>query len=120
MRRVLVIEDNLTIRCLLQAIIQQMGFATTTAENGKDGVQRAIVEKPDLILMDVIMPEMDGREAMRILRAHPNTKEIPVITTTALSQGAVLKSCIDAGSNDHIVKPFTTEELLRKIKALIR
>jgi CheY-like chemotaxis protein len=70
--------------------------------------------------MDVMMPEMDGREATRILRAHPETQEIPIITTTGLSQGAVLKSCIDAGCNDYIVKPFTADELQRKIKALIR
>jgi CheY-like chemotaxis protein len=120
MRRVLVIEDEPGIRYLLQATIQQMGFAPITAENGKDGVQRAIGGKPDLILMDVMMPEMDGLEATRILRAHPETKEIPIITTTGRSQGAFLKSCIDAGCNDYIVKPFTTKELQKKIKALIR
>ena len=120
MRRVLVIEDKPDIRYILQAIIQQMGFATITPDNGKDGVQIAIAEKPDLILMDVMMPKMDGREATRILRAHPETREIPIVTTTALSRGADLQSCIDAGCNDYIVKPFTVDKLLQKIKVFIR
>ena len=120
MHRVLVIEDNRGLRYLLQVIVEQMGFASITAKNGKEGVFRAIAEKPDLILMDAMMPKMGGREATQILRSHPDTKEIPIVMTTAQARAADLQSCVDAGCNDYIVKPFTVDELVQKIRALIR
>ena len=87
--------------------------------NGKDGVETAIAKRPDLILMNSLMPEMDGWEATRILRTIPETKDIPILAITALSRTSDLKAWIDAGCNDYIVKPFTFDELRRKVKALI-
>ena len=96
-----------------------MGFTTITAKNGKEGVATAVAEKPDLILMNSVMPEMDGWEATRILRANPQTKNIPILAATAMFRPADLKAWLDVGCNDYIVKPFTLDELSRKIRALI-
>ena len=96
-----------------------MGFETITAANGKEAVERSLAEKPDLILMDIVMPAMDGGEATRILRLGPATKDIPILAMTALYRRFELQRCIDIGCNDYIVKPFPINELQRKIKALI-
>jgi CheY-like chemotaxis protein len=96
-----------------------MGFDPIIAANGKEAIERAIVEKPDLILMDFVMPIMDGGEATRILRGNANTKDIPILAMTALHLKSELQHCIDVGCNDYIVKPFPIHELQRKIKALI-
>ena len=119
MSKVLLVDDHPDLREAMRTAMQSMGFAVITAKNGKEGVETAIIEKPDLILMDFMMPEMDGWEASRILRANPETKDIPILAITALFGPSDLQTCIDAGCNDYIVKPFTPDQLLKKIKALI-
>jgi two-component system, cell cycle response regulator DivK len=118
--RILLVEDHPELRDLLQSLIEEMGFTTIIAKNGKEGVDTAVAEKPDLILMNSMMPEMDGWEATRILRADPQTKDIPILASTALFRPSDLNTWIDVGCNDYIIKPFTSDELLRKITALIR
>jgi CheY-like chemotaxis protein len=120
MTKVLLVEDHPDIRHVLRVQLEWMGFAVIIAKNGKEGVETAIAEKPDLILMNSLMPEMDGWQATRILRVNPETKEIPILAATAMSQPVDIQTWIDAGCNDYIVKPFTSDELQRKIKALIR
>jgi two-component system, cell cycle response regulator DivK len=120
MPKILLVEDHIELRHGLRLLLEWMGFTTITAENGRDGVERAVGEKPDLIMMDSLMPEMDGWEATRILRADPQTKDIPILASTALFRPSDLKTWIDVGCNDYIIKPFTSDELLRKITALIR
>jgi two-component system cell cycle response regulator DivK len=120
MAKVLLVEDHPDIRRVLRIQLERMGFAVISAKNGKEGVETAIAENSDLILMNSIMPEMDGRQATRILRADPETKDVPILAATAMSEPADVQAFIDAGCNDYIVKPFTSNELLRKIKALIR
>jgi two-component system, cell cycle response regulator DivK len=119
MSKVLVVEDNPDIRSLLLVQIKWMGFTPITASTGKEALEIATSEKPDLILMDFLMPGMDGWEATRMLRSNPETKDIPILATTALSRPADLKSCIDAGCNDYIVKPFSVLDLQKKISELL-
>jgi CheY-like chemotaxis protein len=69
--------------------------------------------------MDIMMPGMDGREATRLLRSHPETQDIPILAATALFRDADLKTCIDAGCNDYIVKPFTFQELQGKVQEFL-
>jgi two-component system, cell cycle response regulator DivK len=95
------------------------GSLTIIAKNGREGVDTAVAEKPDLILMNSIMPEMDGWEATRILRLNPQTKDIPILAATAMFRPADLKAWLEVGCNDYIIKPFTLDELSRKIAALI-
>ena len=119
MKKILVVEDHADMRELLAWQIELMGFVPITAKLAKEGVEKAIAEKPDLILMDVMMPGMDGREAVRQLRAHPETKDIPILAATALFRTTDLKSCLDAGCNGYIVKPFTFQELQVKLREFI-
>ena len=119
MTKILLVEDHSELRHLLQGRIEWMGFTTITAKNGKEGVDTAVAEKPDLIVMNSMMPEMDGWEATKILRSNPQTKDIPILAATAMFRPADLRAWLDVGCNDYILKPFTLDELSRKIRGLI-
>jgi CheY-like chemotaxis protein len=119
MTKILVVEDHPGIRDVVRIQLERLGFDVSIAKSGKEGVETAIDGKPDLILMNCRMPEMDGLQAMRILRANPVTKNIPILAATAMSETSDIENCIDAGCNDYIIKPFTFIELQRKIKVLI-
>ncbi|HEX7226938.1 MAG TPA: response regulator [Candidatus Binatia bacterium] len=119
MMKVLVIENHADMREMLVRILDLMGFTAITSRNGKEGVEKALAEKPDLILMDIMMPEISGWEATRILRGNPRTKDIPVLAATVLFRPSDLQRCVTVGCNDYIVKPFTVRQLRRKIERLI-
>ena len=116
MKKILIVEDHADMRELLAWQVELMGLVPVTAKLAKEGVEKAIAEKPDLILMDVMMPGMDGREAVRELRARPETKDIPILAATALFRSTDLQTCLDAGCNGYIVKPFTFQELQVKVR----
>jgi len=90
-----------------------------TAASGADGLRLAKELRPDAITLDVLMPGMDGWQATRELRANGETRDIPILAATALFRDTDLKSCIDAGCNGYIVKPFTFQELQGKVRELI-
>ncbi len=90
-----------------------------SAKDGKEGVEKAVKEMPNLILMDIMMPGMDGWQATRALRSNPVTRDIPILAETALFREPDLKACIEAGCNDYLVKPFTFQDLLDKIKKIM-
>jgi two-component system, cell cycle response regulator DivK len=119
MKKVLIVEDHADMRELLTWQIELMGLLPIPAKHGKEGVEKAIAEQPDLILMDIMMPGMDGWAAARELRANPETKNIPILAATALFRDSDLKSCLDAGCNAYIVKPFTFQELQGKVREFI-
>ena len=119
MTKILLVEDHPDIRKVVRVQLERLGFVVSIAKNGKEGVETAIAVKPDLILMNCKMPEMDGWQATRILRKNPETKNIPILVATAMFDPSEIKTCIDAGCSDYIIKPFTFVELQRKIAALI-
>ncbi|HEX4989180.1 MAG TPA: response regulator [Candidatus Binatia bacterium] len=119
MKKILIVEDHADMRELLTWQIELMGFMPIPAKHGKEGVEKAVAEQPDLILLDIMMPGMDGWEAARTLRANPETKDIPILAATALFRDSDLKSCLDAGCNGYIVKPFTFQELQGKVREYI-
>lgn len=119
MKKILIVEDHADMRELLTWQIELMGFLPIPAKHGKEGVEKAVAEQPDLILLDIMMPGMDGWEAARTLRANPETKDIPILAATALFRDSDLKSCLDAGCNGYIVKPFTFQELQGKVREYI-
>jgi CheY-like chemotaxis protein len=119
MKKVLIIEDHGDMRELLTWQIELMGFVPITAQRGMEGVEKALSEKPALIILDIMMPGMDGWEAAREIRAHAETKDIPILAATALFRDADLKTCIEAGCNGYIIKPFTFQELQGKVRELI-
>jgi two-component system, cell cycle response regulator DivK len=119
MIKVLIADDYADMRELLGRQIESLGFLPILAEDGKEALEKAIREKPQLILMDMMMPVMDGWEAVRSLRANPETKAIPVLAATALFHQSDLNTCIEQGCNSYINKPFTIVELKNKIGKLL-
>ena len=119
MKKVLIIEDHSDMRELLTWQIELMGLMPVTAKLGNEGVEKAISEKPELIIMDIMMPGMDGLAAAREIRANNETKNIPILAATALFRDSDLKNCIEAGCNGYIIKPFTFQELQGKVRELI-
>lgn len=119
MKKILIIEDHADMRELLTWQVKLMGFAAIAAKNGREGVEKAVAEKPNLVLVDIMMPEMDGWEVARELRAKPDTKDIPILAATALFRDSDLKTCLEAGCDGFIVKPFTFQELQVKLREFI-
>jgi len=119
MKKALVVEDNQSLVGVFRLLLEAWGFAVVSANNGMEGVEMAIEEKPDVILMDIMMPVMDGREATRRIRSNPETKNIPILAITALTKESELKECIEAGCNDYMLKPFNYKDLQEKIQALL-
>ncbi len=119
MIKALIIEDHPGLLDVLSRQLKRLGFAVVSAKHGKEGVEKALEEKPDLILMDIMMPGMDGREATRRIRFNPETKDTPILAITCLFRESELRGCIEAGCNDYIIKPFTFEKLRCKIQDFI-
>ena len=119
MAKILIVDDNPDVREVLRCQLEMLGYLVVSAENGYIGIAKATVEQPDLILMDIMMPEMDGWQASRAVRANPETKHIPILAATAMCRRADLNACLEAGCNGYIVKPFTILELQQKIGELI-
>ena len=117
--KVLIVEDHPDMRDLLGRIVEGMGYVPILASGGEEGLDKAIAEKPNLILMDMMMPVMDGWEAARALRSNPETKEIPILAITALIRPHDLKTCLDVGCNAYIMKPFSFVDLQSKIRGLL-
>ena len=119
MKKALIVEDHPDMREVLSCQLQMLGFSVITANNGREGVEKAIKDKPNLILMDIMMPVMDGREATRRIRSNKETENIPILATTAITKKSQLRECIEVGCNDYIVKPFAPNELASHIEKLL-
>jgi two-component system cell cycle response regulator DivK len=117
--KVLIVEDHPDMRDLLGVLLGRLDYVPVLASEGEEGVEKAIAERPNLILLDMMMPIMDGWEAARRLRANPATKEIPILAITALFGPHDLRTCLKAGCNGYIVKPFSILDLQAKICELL-
>jgi CRP-like cAMP-binding protein len=120
MKSVLVIEDNPDIRENTAEILDMAGYKTFTAENGKKGVDLAIKEKPDLIVCDIMMPELDGYGVLHLLRKNADTQAIPFIFLTAKVERSDFRKGMEMGADDYITKPFEDIELLNAIEIRLR
>lgn len=120
MKKILVIEDNLEVRENLAEILELSGYQVATAENGKVGVQEARSGKPDLILCDVMMPELDGFGVLRILDQTPQTADIPFVFLTAKAEKDDFRKGMNLGADDYITKPFDDVELLDAIEMRLK
>ena len=118
MLKVLIIEDNDDNREILKQQLKHLSYEVAEAANGAEGLKQAEEEKPDIIIIDIMMPEMDGREVARQLRANPSTKRIPILAATVLFHSEDLQSCLQAGCDDVLTKPFTMRQLREKLNAL--
>jgi len=119
MKKALIVEDHPDLLEVLTWQLEMMGFAVVSANTGMEGVTKAVEEKPQLILMDIMMPGMNGREATRMIRTNRETEKIPILAITALCRESEQQDCIKAGCNGYIVKPFTPEKLLEKIQTVL-
>lgn len=115
-RVILIVEDDPGNLKLIRDLLQIRGYTTLEATDGKQGVDMARAKMPDLILMDIQMPVMDGFEATSILKADPVTKSITIVALTAFAMQGDREKCIEAGFNDYITKPLDTRAFMTKIK----
>jgi DNA-binding response OmpR family regulator len=118
MSRILIIEDELPMRTALKDCLEAEGHRVLTAADGEAGLKRALEEKPDLVLLDIMMPRLDGWAVCAGLRRAGNAS--PVLMLTAKGQVQDRVAGLDAGADDYLVKPFSTEELLARVRALLR
>jgi CheY-like chemotaxis protein len=116
--RILLVEDNPENRDMLSRRLQRRGHTVTFAEDGAEAVSRTHAELPDIVLMDLSLPVMDGWEATRRLKADPATRAIPIIALTAHAMAGDREGAIEAGADDYDTKPVDLERLLGKITAL--
>ncbi|MEJ5352298.1 MAG: response regulator [Melioribacteraceae bacterium] len=120
MKKILVIDDYPDNVFLIQDRLEQEGFEVIKAYDGHMGIQKAIEEKPDLILLDIMMPGISGYDVCRTLTSREDTKQIPIILLTALTEAENLKEGLQAGAFDYIKKPFNKTELIARIKSALR
>lgn len=114
-KRILIIDDTRDILQILSRRLQSWGYEVLTTENGEEGLRIAKEQTPHLILLDVMMPKMKGREVCARLKSDPKTEKIPVIFLTALGLADHVKGGMDLGAEDYIVKPFEPEELKERV-----
>jgi CheY-like chemotaxis protein len=117
--KILVVEDNELNRDMLTRRLARKGFETSVAVDGEEGVKRAREDRPDLILMDMSLPVLDGWEATRRIKSDPNTRTIPVIALTAHAMAGDRERALNAGCDDYDTKPVEFPSLLEKIEALL-
>lgn len=113
-RSILIAEDNPDSRDALRALLEAYGFHVLEAQNGEEAVRRAIETKPDLVLMDIMMPVMDGLEATRRLRQEKDFPQVPILALTAMAGSR--EPAIEAGCDDHLPKPIDIPVLLNRIR----
>lgn len=116
--RILVVDDELDIREFVQYNLVKEGYEVACAVNGRDALAKAAEFRPHLILMDMMMPEMDGREACRALRANPATAKTMILFLSAVCEEESLIGCYDAGADDYITKPVSMKVLCSRVAAI--
>ena len=114
------VEDNPTNMMFTGDYLTAKGFNLITAENGLQAIQQAEIHKPNLILMDIQMPELDGLEAIRRLRSKPEFASVPIIALTALAMPGDRERCLEAGASEYLAKPVRLKRLLGVITELLQ
>ncbi|NQU66078.1 MAG: response regulator [SAR324 cluster bacterium] len=114
--RILIVDDNKNNRQILSLVIKKKGYQVSVAANGKEALESVAAQPPDLILLDIIMPEMDGFETCRRLKKMEGTAQIPIIFATSLARSENIEKAFEVGGSDYITKPFIREEVYSRIK----
>ena len=118
-KKILLVDDSSTVILMEKMILSKSPYDIVVAKDGQEGVEKAASERPDLILMDVMMPRLTGFDACRKLRANGSTAKIPVILVTTRGEQESVKSGFAAGCNDYITKPINGSELLSKVRGYL-
>lgn len=120
MARILVVDDDERIRRMVTDMLISRGYQVIVARDGAEGVSRAVVEKPDVVLMDLFMPKMDGYAALSALKKDPGVKGIPVVMLTAIGHELNKKLAEEMGSSGYLTKPFTSNDLVQAISSFVK
>jgi two-component system cell cycle response regulator len=118
-KKILTVDDSKTVRLIIQRALRAHDCAICEAANGEEGLVVAAREKPDLIILDITMPVMDGVTMLGKLKENPDLKEIPVIMLTAESSIGNVATAARLGAKDYLVKPFKDDQLIGKLKAAV-
>ena len=117
--RILVVDDEIYIVHILDFSLGMEGYEVVTALDGEEGLQKAIEFKPDLVVLDIMMPKMDGYETCKALKADERTKNIPVILLSAKGRNVDMQTGYDVGADEYITKPFSPRKLVDRINAML-
>jgi CheY-like chemotaxis protein len=109
--KILCVEDNLDTQRMLSFLLTQAGYEVITADDGYQGVEKAKAWRPALILMDMMMPRMSGTEAIKLIRQHKSTREIPILVLSAYKEQALIDEALKAGADDFLIKTLLPEDL---------
>lgn len=118
-KRILAVDDETDVVLIVKTALQAEGFQVDTAHNGRDALAAVREQKPDVILLDVMMPGMSGFDVMRELKADDSTATIPIIMLTGLSERKKIQEALVGGTNYYIVKPFEMTELISKVNDVL-
>ena len=118
--QILIIEDDKDIVDMLVFNLQEAGYETVSEFNGRDGTALARKERPNLIILDIMLPVIDGFEVCRLLKSDPNISQIPIIILSAKSQETDKIVGLELGADDYVTKPFSPRELIARIRAILR
>ncbi|HUQ63677.1 MAG TPA: response regulator [Acidimicrobiales bacterium] len=119
MVKVLVVDDDPVILELLRLNFEMEGFEVVSACDGRAGFERAVQEAPDVVVSDIMMPNVDGLEMLQQLRADPETAQLPILLLSAKAQQTEIQKGLDMGADDYVTKPFDPLELLDRVNALL-
>lgn len=120
MKRILVIDDDARLREQYTEILKLEGYQVTEARNGREGIEKARKEPPDLVLCDITMPEMNGHRVLETLRNEPRTAHLPFVFLTGWSEQADIRTGMNLGADDYLTKPVVPDELVAAIRARLR
>jgi two-component system, OmpR family, phosphate regulon response regulator PhoB len=120
MERVLIVDDDLDIQRLVSYNLTQAGFEVTTAPTGRKALESVKKQPPDLIILDLMLPDVDGNEVCRTLRQHENSRRIPIVMLTARSEEIDRVIGFELGADDYVMKPFSPRELVLRVKSIFR
>ena len=119
-KKILVVEDEPDILQLITLYLEKEGFRTVSAKTGAEGLRQVKQEKPDLVVLDLMLPEMDGLEVCKRLRSAPDTALLPIIMLTAKAEESDTIIGLELGADDYVTKPFSPKTLVARVKALFR
>lgn len=119
MAKILIVDDDMPSRVLAQRILSAAGFTVALARDGLEAIEKIWEERPDLVLMDVMMPHRDGIETLRQLRHIPELRNTRVIMLTAVADRAKVQEILNLGVTDYLTKPFPAEVLVSRVKAIL-
>ena len=117
--KILVVDDEIYIVHILEFSLGMEGYEVLTALDGEQALEKARAEHPDLIVLDIMMPKLDGYETCKLLKADTNTKDIPVILLSAKGRNVDQKIGFEVGADDYITKPFSPRKLVERINAIL-